>query len=202
MSQRETYRKLSNLFRRGLGENLLPRPFETAINLITEAGFPTAAFRYMTPLRRIVTNDDMVETGTLGAYFATRLERTPTDKNIDWKALGWDGEPHMMLFPHFPAVWVILHEFGHYFDDTFIRSIDQFDLPQSRLDQFNELYEQMKEEFIKTQERGREEVIRYHGLEAAMSKTWWWKIPEAHAFREAPTAYSYATFAEWFAECF
>ena len=171
-------------------------------------------FRFIPPLRRIEISDAMAEHHYLGAYFGSRLEHTPGTENVDWKLLGWDGEPRMMLFPHIPPEWVILHEFGHYLDDTFVRAIHHYNerlvhpdsafimesLNRDRLDEFADLHRDMWDEFQEVQWRGQEAVLKEHG--SFSSPNWWHKIPEGIVYRDAPTAYAYVTFAEWFAECF
>lgn len=215
MSKRETYRALTALFKSAMGTHL-PRPIETSIRLMTDTGLPASIFQLIPPLRRIVISDTMSDLPYLGAYFPVRLERTPGSEDVDWKALGWDGEPHMILFPFIPSEWVILHEFGHYLDDTFIRAVHYYNerlvhpddslimeaLNPKRLDEFADLYSAMEEEFKRVQAEGKRIVGELFGEEILLTNMWYGKIPGAIVEQNAPSDYAYVNMAEWTAECF
>ena len=219
---RRTHKTLTSLFSNAFSEEALPRPFQTSIRLIADTGLSSTIFRFIPPIRRIMIDDRFADKYPryLGVYFPTRLEPTPGTEDVDWKSIGWDGKPHMMLFPHIPPEWVILHEFGHYLDDTFIRAVHHYcdgayytttdpscapimeSLNPDRLDEFSDLREDMKREFNYIQQVAKCEVAATSGDNALLSNLWWDKIPYSTRYRYAPTSYAFVNLAEWFAEWF
>ena len=204
----KTKRKLTSLFKKAMGSKRLPKQFSCAVNLIAACGLPPEVFDVLPPLRHIIVNPTMAKTPYLGCYFPERLEVTPDAKKVDWKKLGWDGQPYMMLFPTVtPEVWVILHEFAHYLDDGFIRVVDNDNgrymrFGTEQVKEFCALKLKMRLEYETTHKLTRKAVVDCKGLAAAEMDTWWKDIPEVYLRACTPTDYAMATFTEWFAECF
>lgn len=209
-----TKHKLTSLFKKAMGRNrLLPSRFSAAVNLIAATGMSPKIIDSITPLRHIIVNPVMAKnTPHLGCYFPERLPPTPGSDETNWKELGWDGKPYMMLFPTIePEVWVILHEFAHYLDDAFIHIVGAISMcryyssPAVELDateEFLNLRHQMQLEYEAVHKMTRNAVVECAGLEAAEADDWWKKIPDVYLRACIPSDYAALSFSEWFAECF
>jgi hypothetical protein len=205
MGHWSTRKTLTAIFQRAMDVKKLPGSFETAIDLVAKAGLPPVIFKYLPPIRTIVINENMHR--FLGVYFGERLECTPISQPA-WKTLGWDGYPHMMIFStKTPEEWVILHELGHYLDDTFVRAVALLKrgitLPLiyspfnfKHLDDFFNLLEEMRREY---------ETINWmanHLVGHQSREDWWEHIPNDFIKSNAPSQYACISFEEWFAESF
>jgi hypothetical protein len=198
MGHWSTRKTFTAIFQKAMGVKKLPGSFETAIDLVAKAGLPPIIFKYLPPIRTILINKNIHP--FLGVYFGQRLEPTPISQPA-WKTLGWDGKPHMMIFStKAPEEWVILHELGHYLDDTFVRAVgerEQFFFSPKRFDKFLSLKEDMKKEY---------EAINWMAKYETMAKyrheNWWEHIPNDFIKSNAPSQYACISFEEWFAESF
>ena len=190
----------------------LPLNFEVFIDVLRRARFPMRILTYGSPLRAIEINDKLSDYPYAGVYFGTRIEDTPLPNPMDWKSVGWDGLPRMIIFPFSnPLVTTILHEFAHYVDDAFVQKFKwlQQEAPEiltilfeDRVDVFLSLYDAMKEEFGHRHSMAIYDVEARHGLDKAQQTLWWYLIPPDVVYEFAPSAYAFVNVTEWFAESF
>jgi len=212
MKQNTARLKLTSLFKKALGFGPLPRSFDQSVKLMVRAGLPLRIFKYMPPLRRITFN--RMDDKYLGVYFPIRLASTPGTENEEFIQYGWDGKPYMMIFGYFPEEWVILHEFAHYIDDCFLRTIFKFDKRRGRnnhplarlnpgqVEEFCDLKLKMRVEYEMAHGAAKYAVTQMEGEETGNSVKWWRHISHEYVTYYAPSRYAFLTLDEWFAESF
>jgi hypothetical protein len=165
------------------------------------------------PIRKITFSALMAETQFKGAYhgfFNGRSELHYPEDIVDWTKYGWDGGTICMIYPtDDPALWVAVHEFGHYIDDMyFCKDFHHFKyfssqcfsqcFSEDKIKKFIRLRAAMQVEFEEVHKAALETVSE----EQKKHRNWYHSVPADIWCKRAPTQYALLNYSEWIAEAF